>query len=239
LFALLPNLNAQSVTGQINGTVVDATGGAMVAASVTLTNNVSQQQRSFTTDSTGAFTFTNLVPGPYNLRVSMAGFKVYEEKNIVVAAQERVDLHEIHLAVGDVTSTVEVQATAVHVATDSSDRSVSLNTKQIEEMPTRGRNPVSLIMGMPGVQATASGDYRGWSGGGIPGVNGGQQGQIILNMDGAGSQDSGNLNPGYISPSVDAIGEVKLLVSNYTAEYGYATVPRHRLLLYAPRDDEC
>jgi len=56
----------------------------------------------------------------------------------------------------------------------------------------------------------------------IPGVNGGVQGQIILNMDGAASQGPGNLNPGYISPSVDAIGEVKLLVTNYTAEYGGA-----------------
>ena len=107
-------------------------------------------------------------------------------------------MHEIHLEVGDVTSTVEVSANTVHVATDSSDRSIALTTMQIENMPTRGRNPVSLIMGMPGVQATASGDYRGWNGGGIPGVNGGQQGQIILNFDGAASQDSGNLNPGYI-----------------------------------------
>src|SRR5260370_14355549 len=54
----------------------------------------------------------------------------------------------------------------------------------------------------------------------MPGVNGGQQGQMILNMDGAASQDSGNLQTGYISPSIDAIGEVKLLISNYTAEYG-------------------
>jgi len=47
-------------------------------------------------------------------------------------------------------------------------------------------------MTLPGTQSLAqSYDYRGWSGGGIPGVNGGQQGQIILNMDGAASQDSG------------------------------------------------
>ena len=79
-------------------------------------------------------------------------------------------------------------------------------------------------MTLPGTQSLAqSYDYRGWNGGGIPGVNGGQQGQIILNMDGAASQDSGNLNTGYISPSVDAIGEVKLLISNYTAEYGGRT----------------
>ena len=154
----------------------------------------------------------------------MQGFKTYEQKGITVAAQERVDLHEIALQVGDVATTVEVASDAVHVATDSSDRSVDINLKQIEDTPTRGRNPVSLIMTLPGTQSLAqSYDYRGWNGGGVPGVNGGQQGQIILNMDGAASQDSGNLNTGYINPSVDAISEVKLLVSNYTAEYGGRT----------------
>jgi hypothetical protein len=57
----------------------------------------------------------------------------------------------------------------------------------------------------------ASNDYRGWNGGGIPGVNGGQQGQIILNIDGAASQDSGNQNPGYLSPSLDAVFDVRVL----------------------------
>ena len=184
------------------------------------------------------------MPGTYSLKVARTGFKSFDSKGITVATQERVDLHEIHLQVGDVSSTIEIQANAVHVATDSSDRSVDINLTQIVDTPTRGRNPISLIMTLPGTQSLAqSYDYRGWNGGGVPGVNGGQQGQIILNMDGAASQDSGNLNTGYISPSVDAIGEVKLLISNYTAEYGgrtagqltvideerHAAVPRQRL----------
>jgi hypothetical protein len=223
LLAALPAVYGQSVTGQISGTVVDPAGAVVPGATVQLTHDLSQQVHRYTTESNGSFIFTGLVPGAYSLHVTQAGFKGYDQKSITVATQERVDLHEIGLQVGDVTSTVEVQSNTVHVATDSSDRSISLNTMQIENMPTRGRNPVSLIMGMPGVQSTASGDYRGWNGGAIPGVNGGQQGQIILNFDGAASQDSGNLNPGYISPSVDAIGEVMLLTSNYTAEYGGRT----------------
>src|SRR5204863_573342 len=119
------------------------------------------------------------------------------------------------LAVAEVTSTVEVQASSVHVSTDSSDRSIAIGLQQIAETPTRGRNPLSLIMTLPGVQTLASNDFRGWSGGGIPAVNGGQTGQIILNLDGAASQDSGNLNPGYLSPSVDSISDMRLVVSNY------------------------
>jgi hypothetical protein len=221
--ATLPNLNSQSVTGQITGTVADTAGAVVPGAVVKLSNDLSQQTHIFNTENNGSFVFTNLVPGNYSIQITQPGFKIYAQHAITVSAQERVDLHEIRLSVGDVTSTVEVQAQAVHVATDSSDRSISINLKQVEDTPTRGRNPVNLIMTLPGVQTVASNDYRGWSGGGIPGVNGGQQGQIILNMDGAASQDSGNLNPGYISPSVDAISEVKLLVSNYTAEYGGRT----------------
>jgi len=223
LLATLPAVNAQSVTGQISGVAVDPAGAVIPGAVAQLTHDLSQTVRKFTTESNGSFIFTGLIPGTYSLRVTQPGFKVSDQKNIVVAAQERVDLHEVRMEVGEVTSTVEVQSNAVHVATDSSDRSVAINLLQIQDTPTRGRNPVSLIMTLPGVQSTASNDYRGWNGGGIPGVNGGRQGQIILNMDGAASQDSGNLNTGYINPSIDAIGEVKLLVSNYTAEYGGRT----------------
>jgi hypothetical protein len=223
LSATVPTVCGQSVTGQISGTVADAAGAVVPGAVVQLTNDLSKQAHTFTADSNGLFMFTNIVPGSYSLRVTQPGFKVYVQNGITVAAQERVDLHELKLSVGEVTSTIEVQGQAVHVATDSSDRSISINLRQIEDTPTRGRNPLNLIMALPGVQTLASGDYRGWSGGGIPGVNGGQTGQIVLNMDGAASQDSGNLNPGYISPSVDTVGEVKLLVSNYTAEYGGRT----------------
>src|SRR5258708_22475174 len=206
--------HAQSVTGQMSGEVVESSGGAVIGAVVRLTNDLNQQERTFTTAGSGSFFFTGLVPGNYTLKISMTGFKTWEEKAINVSTQERVDMHTITLSVGDVSSTVEVQPSLVHVATDSSDRAIAIGLRQIEDTPTRGRNPLSLIMTLPGVQTLASGDYRGWSGGGIPGVNGGQTGQIILNMDGVASQDSGNLNPGYISPSIDSIGEVKLLVSN-------------------------
>ena len=224
VLALQSTASAQSVTGQISGVVVDPAGAIVAGASVQLTHDLSQTVHRFVSESNGSFVFTGLVPGTYSLRVSHPGFKSADQKGIDVAAQERVDMHEVRLEVGEVTSTVTVQADAVHVATDSSDRSMDMNMKQILDDPTRGRNPVSLIMMLPGVQSLAqSYDYRGWNGGGIPGVNGGQQGQIILNMDGAASQDSGNLNTGYINPSVDSIGEVKLLIENYTAEYGGRT----------------
>ena len=155
LLALLPVANAQSVTGQISGVVVDPAGALIPGATVQLTHDLSQTVHKYTTESNGSFTFTGLIPGAYSLRVAQAGFKGYDQKGITVAAQERVDLHEIRLDVGEVTSTVEVQSNTVHVATDSSDRSVDINLTQIGDTPTRGRNPISLIMTLPGTQSLA------------------------------------------------------------------------------------
>jgi hypothetical protein len=216
-------LHAQSVTGQLSGNVVDASGAAVPGAEVRLTHDLSGQARAFAADSSGSFVFANMVPGAYTLRITQPGFKVHERRGINVTTQERIHVGNVSLEVGEVTSTVQVEASAVHIATNSSDRTVSMGRLEIEDRPTRGRNPLALIIGLPGVQAIGGFDFRGWGGGGIPAINGGRNGQVILNLDGAASQDSGNLNPGYLSPSIDSIAEVKLMVSNFTAEYGGRT----------------
>src|SRR5258708_561754 len=195
LLIMAAAVSAHSVTGQITGTVTDHTGGVVQGAAVRLTHDSTQQTRTFTIESSGTFVFTNLVPGDYSLHISMPGFKAYELRGINVTALERVDLHDIKLVVGDVSTTVEVQGEATHVATSSSDRSVTIGSSQIDRTPTRGRNPLALIMALPGVQSVGGYDFRGWSGGGIPAVNGGRTGQVHLNLDVVASQDSGNLNP--------------------------------------------
>src|SRR5215475_7694209 len=100
--------NGQSVTGQISGVVADTTGGAIVSATVQLTHDLSKQSRTFTTDTNGAFVFTNLVPGDYSVRITASGFKIHEQKGVTVSAQERVDLHEIKLEAGNVAEEVTV-----------------------------------------------------------------------------------------------------------------------------------
>ncbi len=130
LLAVLPAANAQSITGQISGRVVDPGRAVIIGATVQLTADLTQQVREFKTDTNGGFVFTGLVPGNYSIRVAQAGFKAYDQKAIPVAAQERINLPEISLQVGDVATTVEVQADAVHVATDSSDRSVAIGLVQ-------------------------------------------------------------------------------------------------------------
>ena len=211
---------AQSVTGQISGTVTDSADAAIAGASAQLTNDLTKQVRSLTTESSGSFIFADLVPGNYSIHVTQAGFKAYDQHAINVSTDEKVALHDIRLAVGDVNTTVTVQAETARVATDSSDRSILVNGTQIANTPVRGRDWIGVLESLPGVVDLNNHDAPGWNSG-MPTINGGQTGQVFITLDGVGSQDSGApAQNGYLAPSVEAIGEVKVLVSNYSAEYG-------------------
>jgi len=221
VLALTPTANAQTVTGSITGTVVDQANAIVVGASVRLTNEVSKQPREFVTAGNGTFTFPDLVPGEYDLRVMQPGFKTYVQNGITVGTLEKVDLHSLRLDVGDVSTSVEVAAQAARVVTDSSDHALDVNLKEIEETPIRGRNYQAIIKTQPGVIDMNTYDTRGWGAGNATNINGGQIGQQLVTLDGMAAQDSGapGLNT-YQAPSVDAIAEVKLLTGNYAAEYG-------------------
>ncbi len=220
VIALTPSAHAQAVTGSVSGTVADSGDAVISGAKVQLINIISRATREYTTSATGGFEFTGILPGGYSLKVTNPGFKSYEQQNVTVSSQERVDMHTIKLTVGDVSTSVEVQTEAAHVATSSSDRSQNINLIQIGDTPVRGRDFMGVLKTLPGIQDLGNHDSRGW-GGNVPTINGGQMGQVVVTLDGIVSQDSGapSIN-GYIAPSVDAVGEVKLLVSNFAAEYG-------------------
>jgi len=221
LLAMLPAANAQSVTGQISGTVTDQGGSVIAGATARLTHDLSQQVRSTTADTNGNFLFTNLLPGDYSLHIEHTGFKSYSQKAIAVGAQERVALREIKLSVGDISTSVEVMAEGSRVATETSDRSIQVGTQQIEDTPIPGRDYLGILRTLPGVQQVTPSDMPGWFNTTGNQVNGGQSGQFMVTLSGVGSQDSGAPNTGgYLAPNIDAIGEVKVLVSNFTAEYG-------------------
>ena len=221
ILALPPGAGAQSVTGQISGAVADSEGARIVGAQVSLIHDLSKQERNFTADRDGNFLFTNLVPGIYTVRIQHPGFKRYEQTEVSVTAEERVALHDIKLTVGDVSSTVEVVAQAARVSTDSSDRSILINQKMIEDTPISGRDYLGVLRSLPGVQMASTADMPGWFDTQPNPINGGQSGQFLVTLDGVASQDSGSPRTGgYLAPNVDAISEVKVMVSNYSAESG-------------------
>src|SRR5262249_40368502 len=130
VLALASSANAQTITGSVFGTVTDPAGAAVVGATVELTHDISNQSRDFRTDSSGSFEFTSVIPGTYTLKITQTGFKA-SKQTVTISAQERVDVHAIRLTVGDVSTAIEVQGEAAHVATDSSDRAQNISLAQI------------------------------------------------------------------------------------------------------------
>jgi Carboxypeptidase regulatory-like domain len=216
LAAATAALDGQTVTGEISGSVVDSSGAAVTGSAVTLTNDMSSQVRSVQTGASGDFTFPELIPGSWSLRIMKPGFKTYEEKAIQVSATERVALHQIQLELGNVNTTVEVQAESARVQTSSSERSGLITRIQVENTPNLTRNFLSQVALLPGVIDTAAA-----TGGGSPVINGGRDGQAVVTLDGIVATDNGvqNTAPTF-TPNLDAIGEMKALLSNYQAEYG-------------------
>jgi Carboxypeptidase regulatory-like domain len=89
LFTLSPFASAQTATGDVLGSVTDASGAIIPGASVTLTNTGTREVRNFTTGSAGEFTFSNLQPGSYTLTATSNGFETFVADNIVLAAGDR------------------------------------------------------------------------------------------------------------------------------------------------------
>lgn len=220
LLSLCGTATAQTVTGQISGTIIDSTGGVIAAANVTLVYDLTGQTRTSVTDSSGVFVFPELVPGSYHISVNASGFQPYAQNGIIVGASERVSLHEIQLTVGSQATEVTVAANGAHVETDSSEHAGLLTESQYQNVPDRGRNYLDYLRLLPGVTSTGTGtDAPGWSQGAVS-FNGGN-GQVVMQLDGITSMDTGQtLATGYISPSVDAIQEVRVQTGNVDAEYG-------------------
>jgi hypothetical protein len=209
-----------TVTGTITGNVVDPSGHAVANAKVTLTSVSTSESRNAAANELGVFTLAAVQPDTYSLRVEASGFKAYARARLVVSANERVAVGDVMLQVGDVTETISVNAEAAQVQTDSSEHSASLTSTQVSNLTAKGREVVSMLRTIPGVQYQADQDSTGGSyGTSTPNIAGSFSGTNILAVDGVVSNDQGTPNVFSSVTTLDAIGEVKVLLNSYQAEY--------------------
>lgn len=212
--------SAQTITGTILGTVTDPSGLAIPKASVTLTQTTTGAARNLTTNETGDFVFSSVVPGSYSLAIEATGFVKVERTNIQLPANERLALGSIPMTVGSVTESVSVSAQAAVVQAASGERSALLTTAQMENLMVKGRNVTSLLQLLPGVLDTSNpeGPDRNFAIGLY--VNGDRRNAVGLWLDGVPTQDTGVGWISTLNPSMDSLAEVKVLMNQYQAEYG-------------------
>jgi hypothetical protein len=211
---------AQGLTGQISGTLNDSNGSVVPNAKVDVINQKTGQTRTVNSDSEGNFVITQLLPGSYALVVTANGFKKLEQQGIVLTANERIDVHKITLEVGGVTESVNVIADTTYVKTESAERAGLIDEQQIQSVALKGRDYMGLVRLLPGVVDTANREAPGWNNLVGVTVNGSRGGTLNLTLDGVSSLDTGSQLGPYLAPGLDAISEVKVLLSNYQAEYG-------------------
>jgi outer membrane receptor protein involved in Fe transport len=218
---------AQSTSGSITGTVRDNAGAPIADASVTVSNRSTNLVRQLTSNTTGVFTTAQLPPGTYVVVVEKRGFKKLEKNNIVLNATDLVNAGDFTLDVGEVSDTVTVSAEAarIEIQSETGERSGVVTGNQLKDLAINGRNYHDFLKTLPGVitgnvnagqVASSVGSLGSFS------VNGTRTNQKELTVDGSSNIDTGNNFDTHASLNPDAIAEMKVLTSNFQAEYGRA-----------------
>ncbi|HZT29311.1 MAG TPA: TonB-dependent receptor [Bryobacteraceae bacterium] len=217
-------VRAQLATGEITGTVADATGAVVGGATVTVTDPATNTQRTVITNSAGVYDVPALLPGTYNLKAEMKGFatQVRNDIELQVAQVARIDFS---LRVGDVTEIVEVTGGAPVLQTETTDIGTVVEHRRIEDLPLNGRNYLQLASLIPGATTNGPPSAQG------QGRMGGSRNDFTLNvagqrvsynhymLDGVENTDP-NFNTYLLLPSLDALQEFKVESGQFPAEYG-------------------
>ncbi len=123
--------HGQVLYGTIVGTVQDATGAAVPGASVTITNTETNQARQGVTKDVGAYSFPNVLPGPYRLVVQATGFQAFTEEGVVVTINS---VTRVGVQLGQINESVTVAGQAAALQTDKADVHVDLTSKEVSSL---------------------------------------------------------------------------------------------------------
>ncbi len=215
-------LPAQTFYGSMVGSVTDASGAAVPAAGVTLTNLGTGERHAIQTDGFGSYQFVNLVPGQYKVEVEKTGFRRFVREPITVEVQSAVRI-EVAMQVGDVNQVVEVTSQTPLLQTESATLGQVVDGRKVLEAPLNGRNIYSLVALVPGVvpggqsgitptgtNPFAWGNYQ---------IGGGQSNESAAFIDGAPVNTAYD-NLTSLVPTQDAIQEFRVQTNNLGPEFG-------------------
>ncbi|HKF59024.1 MAG TPA: carboxypeptidase regulatory-like domain-containing protein, partial [Blastocatellia bacterium] len=217
----------QSTSGSITGTVVDSAGAIIQDATVNVVSQATNSARVVKSNSSGVFVVTQLPPGKYDITVEKTGFKKYVKTDVTLSAIEQLNAGDFALEVGQVSEAVTVIADAaqIQIQRESGERSGVVTGTQLRDLALNGRNYQDFLKTLPGVlTGTVSSSQVASSTGALGSfsVNGTRTNQKELTVDGSSDIDTGNNVDTHSNLNPDAIAEVKVLTSNFQAEYGRA-----------------
>jgi outer membrane receptor protein involved in Fe transport len=211
------------VYGSIAGTVTDPSGGVLPGVTVSVTSLDRKTVDSVVTNESGQYVKDRLLPGAYEVKVELQGFKqtVYPDIKVNVDTQTRLD---VKLEVGVVSEAVTVTGFTPILKTDRADVATSFETKQLTDLPVLDRNFTKFILLTPGTQ------QLGWQHAASENPQGSTQTMVNgQHFSGTGYQLDGTENRDpilgiiVVNPTLESIAETKITSQNYDAEFGQAT----------------
>src|SRR5581483_7574175 len=219
------SIRAQNTSaGALSGSVKDTSGSLVPGAQVTVTNQQTHVARSATASHSGFYIVDNLPDGDYSLAVTASGFASSAINDIHLDPGQRRS-QDVTLKPGSVDTKVTVEADTLAVQTESSENAGTISAKEVSNLMLNGRNFQQLATLVPGVSSVEGTNSQ---------VNAGYLGQTDLIVGGASSEETTytidgvydmtptsliNIN---ITPSIDAINEIRVLKNSYSARYGFA-----------------
>lgn len=221
LAALTVPVGAQDYRARVQGSVTDASQGALPGATVTLRNDATGVAATHVTNNDGRYIFDFVETGTYTLVAELQGFKQAEQRNIRV--QQRASLSvDLTMAVGGVEERVIVEAAPVAVQFHSSSSDITLEQQLVDQLPIPGRNPYNMASLDPSITVSPStsenrpyhhayaNDYD--AGGGTRRAN-----DVLLDGVALGA----SFKTAY-TPAVDAVEEVTVSKNSVDAENGHS-----------------
>src|SRR6202789_3693138 len=216
-------LSAQFETASVLGYVRDASGAILPNATVSLVNQETKSAVTAKTNAQGAYEFTDVKVGEYQVTTEASGFETSTTQTfrVTVNARQRVD---VVLKIGSTSDTVTVSGAADLLETDSSERGQVIGTREVENLPLNGRPYPDLAALVPGVRRNLLENTTDSSRDASFDVNGQRSEFNNFLLDGLDNNAYGTSNQGFsnqvIPPSPDAISEFRVETDNYSAEYG-------------------
>ena len=205
----------QAETGQIIGTVQDASGAVVPNVTVAAKNIATGAQRATTTNTAGVYVLPSLSPGDWEITISASGFAT-QKKRVTIDVGAKVAL-DAKMEVGQTSTTVEVNAGAVQVNTESQTLSNTISNQQVTELPSLTRNPYDFVATVPNV----SGDSQSGRGVGYA-IDGMRSSSTNVMLDGVANNDEFTATVGQQVP-LDSVQEYAVTTSSFSAEYGRAS----------------
>ncbi|MBS1876535.1 MAG: TonB-dependent receptor [Acidobacteria bacterium] len=218
---------AQVASAELSGTVLDATGAAVVAAKVVAVNNGTNRAFETVTNGVGNYIIPLLPPGDYTVAAEAGGFRKLVQKGLTLQINQQAEMN-FTLQLGQVSDAVEVTAQAPLLESESSSIGTVVNEKLVNQLPLNGRNFIQLATLSPGVNGvgfSASGtimsgtrpdDRR-------PGTeifsNGNREGSNNFLYDGIDDNERLTLSI-VLRPAVEAVREFKIQTNLYSADIG-------------------